>query len=153
MFTLTLQLVVNKSVSLLFVISKKDCFDAFTHQVARAIQFHFMFEIILISSSPLSISFTARIQMLCENVLKISAHLLCMRDRRQIKRKLMSRQVSRTVIKLSHPTASELYTQSITSPSQQTRTPLESVCSPDILQPRSDDSIRSRIYTSGIFGG
>ena len=123
------------------------------HQVARAIQFQFMFENILISSSLLFISFTARIQMLCKNVLEIWAHLLCMRDQRQIKRKLMSRQVSRTVINLSHPTASELYTQSIISPSQQTRTAMESVCLPDILQPRSDNTIRSRIYTSGVFGG
>ena len=108
--------------------SIKKCFDAFTHQVARAIQFQLILKNILISSNPLFISPIARIQTLCESVLRIPAHLLCIRDPRQIIRKLMSRQTSRTVIKLSHPTASEHYTQSITNPLQRTRTPLESVC-------------------------
>lgn len=65
----------------------KNCSDASTHQVARAIQFQLMFKNILISSSPLFISTIARIQTPCENVLKISAHLLCIWDPRQITRR------------------------------------------------------------------
>ena len=109
-------------------VKNKKLFWRFVHQVAGAIQFQPMFENILISSSPLFISTIARFQTLCENVVEILVHLLCILDPRQIVRKLKSRQASRTVIKLSHPTASELYTQSITSPLQQTRTVMESVC-------------------------